>query len=63
MSNVNLEDQEWQRVMNILSTAAWRDVNDLLMKIGGQLRAQDDMLQRVRPNTNSGREASDERTN
>jgi hypothetical protein len=40
MSKVELDEQEWQQVMGILSTAPWRDANPLLMKIGSQLRLQ-----------------------
>ena len=37
---VTLSEQEWQRVINAMSYAPWREANDLLMKIGGQLREQ-----------------------
>lgn len=37
---VTLSEQDWQRVINAIAYAPWRDVNDLLMKIGGQLREQ-----------------------
>jgi hypothetical protein len=37
---VELDEQEWQQVMAILSTGSWRDANPLLMKIGQQLQAQ-----------------------
>jgi hypothetical protein len=40
MARVELDTNEWQQVMAILSTAPWRDANPLLMKIGGQLRLQ-----------------------
>lgn len=40
MATVELEDQEWQQVINIIATAPWRDANSLLMKIGNQLRTQ-----------------------
>jgi hypothetical protein len=40
MSTVELDTNEWQQVMAILSTAPWRDANPLLMKIGNQLRLQ-----------------------
>lgn len=40
MPSIELDDQEWQQVMSILSTAPWRDANPLLMKIGNQLRIQ-----------------------
>jgi hypothetical protein len=40
MSSVELSDQEWGQLMSILSEAAWKVANPLLMKIGEQLRAQ-----------------------
>ena len=40
MLAVTLEANEWGQVMAILSTAPWRDANPLLMKIGEQLRMQ-----------------------
>ena len=40
MPSIELTDTEWGQVMNILSTASWRDANPLLMKIGEQLRHQ-----------------------
>ena len=40
MSRVELDENEWQQVLGILSTAPWRDANPLLMKIGNQLRDQ-----------------------
>jgi hypothetical protein len=39
MSSVELNDQEWGQVMNILADAPWKQANPLLMKIGDQLRA------------------------
>jgi hypothetical protein len=56
MSTVELDDQEWQQVMNILSTAPWRDVNQLLLKVGSQLRLQQQTLRRG----NSGEEEQHE---
>jgi hypothetical protein len=38
---VELSRQEWQQVLAVLSTAPWRDVNQLLMKIGQQLQQAD----------------------
>jgi hypothetical protein len=40
MSNVNLEDEEWQRVIQIIAQAPWNIANPLLMRIGDQLRRQ-----------------------
>jgi hypothetical protein len=36
--NVNLEEEEWQRVMQIIAQAPWNIANPILMKIGEQLR-------------------------
>jgi hypothetical protein len=41
---VRLDDGEWQTVISIISTAPWRDANPLLMKIGQQLRMQQDTM-------------------
>jgi hypothetical protein len=43
MASVELTDQEWQQVMNILATTKehpWVVTNPLLMRIGGQVQAQ-----------------------
>jgi hypothetical protein len=40
MPVVEMEQEEWQAVLNIIANAPWRDANPLLMKIGDQLRAQ-----------------------
>jgi hypothetical protein len=40
MSTVRLDDEEWQKVMAIISSAPWHTANPLLMKIGEQLRHQ-----------------------
>jgi hypothetical protein len=40
MSTVQLDDEEWQRVLSIIATAPWNVANPLLMKIGEQLRHQ-----------------------
>jgi hypothetical protein len=40
MQHVYLEPQEWTQVMGVLSEAPWRIANPLLMKIGEQLRVQ-----------------------
>ena len=42
MPSVDLSESEWGQVMNIISTAPWRDANPLLMKIGEQLRKRND---------------------
>jgi hypothetical protein len=49
MPTIELDDAEWSQVMGVLSTAPWRDVNPLLMKIGVQLQAQ----QRSKQQTNN----------
>lgn len=38
MTSIHLDDQQWQQVLAILSTAPWRDANPLIMAIGEQLR-------------------------
>jgi hypothetical protein len=40
MPTVQLDDEEWQRVMAIIAGAPWNVANPLLMKIGEQLRHQ-----------------------
>lgn len=40
MPTVELEQEEWQKVMAVLSQAPWNVANPLLMKIGDQLRHQ-----------------------
>lgn len=40
MSSVQLDDEEWQRVVAIIATAPWTQANPLLMKISAQLRQQ-----------------------
>lgn len=56
MQNIVLTEQEWNQVMALLACAPWRDVNMLLMKIGGQLRAQKEPNppQDVAPSTGNG---------
>jgi len=49
MPAVVLEDNEWQMVLGILATAPWRDANPLMMKIGGQLRTQQEFKQHGAP--------------
>lgn len=39
---IELEREEWDRVMAILAQAPWNVANPLLMKIGEQLRRQQD---------------------
>jgi len=38
MPTVNLDSEEWQRVIQIIAQAPWNVANPLLMKIGEQLR-------------------------
>jgi hypothetical protein len=52
MAVVELSDQEWQQILQMLSEAPWRLANPLLMKIGEQLRAQA-LAQPVQQQTNS----------
>jgi hypothetical protein len=40
MPTVRLDEEEWQRVLSIIATAPWNVANNLLMKIGEQLRQQ-----------------------
>jgi hypothetical protein len=40
MANVNLEDNEWSYVLGVLGERPWREANAVLMKIGTQLRMQ-----------------------
>lgn len=37
---VNLDQNEWNAVLALLSQAPWRDANPLIMRIGDQLRMQ-----------------------
>jgi hypothetical protein len=40
MSSVELTEQEWQQVINMIATQPWSQANPLLMKIGQQLQRQ-----------------------
>jgi hypothetical protein len=40
MTEVRLDPQEWNQLLQILSQAPWNVANPLIMKIGEQLRAQ-----------------------
>jgi hypothetical protein len=63
MNSVVLDEQEWQQVLGILATAPWRDANPLLMKIGNQLRAQQQVAaskQATPPLGGNGQEAHHE---
>jgi hypothetical protein len=40
IQNVQLEEEDWQKVMAVLATAPWNVANPLLMKMGDQLRTQ-----------------------
>ena len=53
MPKVELDDNEWSLVMGIIATAPWRDANPLLMKIGNQLRIQQEVTP-INKQTNSG---------
>jgi hypothetical protein len=58
MPTVQLEDEEWQRVLAVLAQAPWNVANPLIMKIGEQLRVQqqkDDP--NARPNSDGRRAA------
>jgi hypothetical protein len=54
MMEVRLDQQEWNQLLQILAQAPWNVANPLIMKIGEQLRAQqqkDDPGERpARPN-------------
>ena len=57
MSVVNLDEQEWNQVIAILTTAPWRDANPLLVKISAQLRLQQEpnpVVQSLGPQTGNG---------
>lgn len=40
MIEVRLDQDEWNRVLAVLSQAPWNVANPLIMRIGEQLRAQ-----------------------
>jgi hypothetical protein len=40
MTEVRLDPQEWNQLLQILAQAPWNVANPLIMKIGEQLRAQ-----------------------
>jgi hypothetical protein len=59
MVEVRLDPQEWNQLLQVLSQAPWNIANPLIMKIGEQLRAQqqkDDPDARPPPRSNSGAE-------
>ena len=37
---IELEPEEWQRVLAILAQAPWSSVNQIIMKVGAQMQAQ-----------------------
>ena len=37
---VDLTEEAWQRVLQVLATGPWQTVNPLIMEIGRQLQAQ-----------------------
>lgn len=51
---IELDFEEWQRVLSILAQAQWAVANPLIMKIGEQLRVAGEMAAKregaVRPN-------------
>jgi hypothetical protein len=51
---IELEPEEWNRVLAVLAQAPWNQVNPLIMKIGEQLRAHGEMAAKregaIRPN-------------
>ena len=51
---IDLDFEEWQRVLAILAQAPWNQANPLIMKIGEQLRAHGELAAKregaVRPN-------------
>ena len=54
MLPVQLDLEEWQRVLGVLAQAQWSVANPLIMKIGEQLRAHSEMAAKregaIRPN-------------
>jgi hypothetical protein len=40
MASVQLDIEEWQRVLAVLAQGPWQTVNPLILKIGEQVRAQ-----------------------
>lgn len=46
---IELEPDEWQRVLAVLAQAPWSTANPLIMKIGAQMQAQAG-TQGARPN-------------
>lgn len=62
MSTVRLDDEEWQRVLGILSQAPWNIANPLLMKIGEQLRQQAQSIGDTIRAGNSGQSPEDSMT-
>jgi hypothetical protein len=40
MPTVELSDQEWQQVINMIAMQPWTQANPLLMRIGQQLQAR-----------------------
>lgn len=40
MPTVELNDAEWQQILNLLGDVPWKIAHPLLMRIGGQLNAQ-----------------------
>ena len=40
MIPVQLDMEEWQRVLAVLAQAPWSTVNQIIMKVGAQMQAQ-----------------------
>ena len=40
MSTADLNEQEWNYILGVLGERPWREANGVLMKIGSQLRMQ-----------------------
>jgi hypothetical protein len=57
MARVQLEIEEWQRVLAMLATQPWNVANPLIMKIGEQLRTQQqaDAPPPARPNSDGAK--------
>lgn len=61
MNEVRLEMQEWNQLLAVLAQAPWNVANPLIMKIGEQLRAQQqgELLQAQQRGNSDGRETTE----
>jgi len=50
MPTVELDTEEWQKVIGCIAQAPWNVANPLLMKIGEQLRLSES-VQKLKPNS------------